>query len=96
LSDTNLVLGASVLSRVRAETRTGHDAVERTLMLMNADLTLDHYSDQLDRLYGCHKPTKHRMFGTDSPWAAHLTLVPRKKTCTFETWLRWCEASDES
>ena len=76
----NPMLQATVLTRLRLETRDQHDAVERTLRLMDDDLSCDDYRHRLQRFYGYYKPVEERIFSHGSPLAEWLTLRHRIKT----------------
>jgi len=50
------VMPCSVLTRLRLETRGEHDAVERVLDLMGAELTREVYCRRLEQFYGFYRP----------------------------------------
>ena len=73
-------LQTPLLSRLRSETRTEHDAVERTLLLMEDDLTLERYRRRLEQFYGFYQPVEKWLLddgGFIAPW---LAVEPRRKT----------------
>ncbi|WP_426211468.1 biliverdin-producing heme oxygenase [Massilia sp. TWP1-3-3] len=73
-------LQTPLLSRLRSETRTEHDAVERTLRLMEDDLTLERYRRRLEQFYGFYQPIEKWLLddgGFIAPW---LAVEPRRKT----------------
>lgn len=80
MNDMNLALQATVLHRLRHETRDQHDAIERTLMLMDEGLSGDQYRQRLEQFHGFYQPVEARMFGHASPLAGALQLAPRRKT----------------
>jgi heme oxygenase len=75
-----VALHAPTLSRLRSETREQHDAIEKTLLLMDDDLTLETYRRRLEQFYGFYAPVEERLFNHSSPLAAWLSLEPRRKT----------------
>lgn len=80
----NSTLPAAILSRLRAETRDQHDSIERTVLLMNDDLSSDDYRHRLEQFYGYYKPLEDRLFGADSPLTEWLFLEARKKVPLLE------------
>jgi heme oxygenase len=50
------VAASSILSRLRAETRGEHEALEQVLDLMSATLTPQSYGQQLEQFYGFYAP----------------------------------------
>lgn len=75
----NLSLEANLLNRLRLETRDQHDAIERTLMLMDDSVSLDEYRQRLEQFHGFYQPVEERIFGAASPLASYLSLAPRRK-----------------
>ena len=75
----NPALETNVLSRLRLETRDQHDAIERTLVLMDDALSDDDYQQRLEHFYGFYKPVEDRIFSAGSPLASWLTLQQRCK-----------------
>jgi heme oxygenase len=73
-----------VLSRLRSETRDQHDAIERTLVLMDDSLTLDAYRQRLEQFFGYYQPVEQCLFGADSPLADWVPLQQRRKTHLLE------------
>ena len=51
----------SILARLKAETQTHHDAVERSIGLALPGLTLDHYARVLARFLGFYRPLERRL-----------------------------------
>lgn len=79
MNDTNLALQSNVLHRLRHETRDQHDAIERTLMLMDEGVSRDEYRQRLEQFHGFYAPVEERIFGHASPLASWLQLAPRRK-----------------
>lgn len=83
----NLTLPASrtaVLTRLRAETRAEHDAIEQTLDLVNEDLTAASYRHRIEQFYGFYRPLEDRMRAIDSWLAPWLDATQRRKTLLLE------------
>ena len=75
LSTVKAPAPASILNRLRLETRGGHDAVERVLNLMATDLTRRAYGQRLAQFYGFYGPLEAALQLRCTP---HLTaLLPR-------------------
>lgn len=74
----------SLLDRLRMETRNEHDAIERTLRLMDEDLNCEQYRQRLEQFYGFYKPVEERIFSAGSPLASWLNLQQRCKTSLLE------------
>ena len=73
-----------LLSRLRIETRDHHDAIERTLLLMDDNLTLASYRQRVEQFYGFYKPVEERLLdscGSIAPWIA---VKQRHKTPHLE------------
>ena len=51
----------SILSRLRLETRTEHNALDQLLDLMNTRLTLQNYARQLKQFYGFYAPLEQAL-----------------------------------
>jgi heme oxygenase len=77
-------LHVPTLSRLRSETREQHDAIEKTLLLMDDDLTLETYRRQLEQFYGFYKPVEERLFKRCGPLAAWLAVEQRRKTALLQ------------
>jgi len=83
----------SVLTRLRLETRGEHDAVERLLDLMGAELTREVYCRRLEQFFGFYRPleaalkTRCALPGKHQGGATSdlATLIPRlKKTAELQ------------
>lgn len=74
------MLPATILSRLRTETREQHLSIEGSLKLMDADLSLNEYALKLERFYGYYKPIEAQIFGLGSPLAKCFDLQQRRKT----------------
>jgi heme oxygenase len=72
-------LQPAVLSRLRAETRIQHEAIEETLKLMDDALSLDAYRHRLVQFYGFYKPLEETIFRADGPLDEWLATQPRRK-----------------
>ena len=84
MTNTVVTQQPATLSRLRAETRLQHEAIERALMLMADQLTLPAYVHRLEQFYGFYKPVEDRIFDDMGPLAARLTLAKRRKTRLLE------------
>jgi len=51
----------TLLQRLKAETRPHHERAERTVRLMDPGLTLEHYRQHLEALYGFYAPLEARL-----------------------------------
>ena len=80
LNNTAVLGTPTILTRLRAETRSQHDAIEQTLTLMSDELTLEAYCQRLEQFYGFYKPVEDRIFGARSPVKKWLDLENRLKT----------------
>jgi len=72
---------SSILARLRLETRSEHDAVERVLDVMGVSLTLEGYRHRLEQFYGFYAPLEKALQAREltlSP-ATHAALVARLK-----------------
>ena len=77
-----------VLSRLRAETRAEHDAIEAALDLTGDGLTRDGYRRVLERFYGFYAPLEPAIRAVGG-WADRgLDLDARRKTPLLEADLR--------
>jgi heme oxygenase len=74
----------ALLSRLRAETRDQHDAIEQALLLMDDDLSIATYRHRLEQFYGFYKPVEDRLLRPGSPLANWLSLEPRRKAALLE------------
>lgn len=88
MSNMNVRPPATVLARLRTETREQHEQIERTLTLMDEELNSADYLLRLEQFYGFYKPVEDRIFSDDSPLAKWLTLSPRKKVAWLEADLK--------
>ena len=57
----SLPLQLPLLTRLRIETRAEHDAIERTLLLVGDDLTLEMYTHRIAQFYGFYKPVEEQL-----------------------------------
>lgn len=76
----NLPLELPLLTRLRVETRAQHDAIERTLLLVGDDLTLELYQRRIAQFYGFYKPVEEQLLDDCGPMAAWLAVRRRRKT----------------
>ncbi len=74
------VFAPDVLVRLRAETRSEHDAIEDTLNLTGEDITLADYRYRLEQFYGFYRPMENRMRSVDDWLAPWLDAKERRKT----------------
>ncbi len=72
-----------LLARLRAETQDAHQAIEQTLDLMRADLTLAHYRHRIEQFYGFYQPLEERLRACPGV-AEWLDLQERLKTPWLE------------
>ena len=84
MSDVVATQQPAILSRLRAETRDQHEAIERSLLLMADQLTLHTYLHRLEQFYGFYKPVEDRVYADTGPLEAWLTLAKRRKTPLLE------------
>jgi heme oxygenase (biliverdin-IX-beta and delta-forming) len=76
------VAAASILQRLRLETRDAHAAIEETLALTEKTLTLSAYRQVLERFYGFYKPVEGAIAAAAMPvW---LDVAARSKTALLE------------
>jgi heme oxygenase len=80
----SVILQPAMLSRLRAETREQHDAIEQTLLLMEDDLTLEAYRRRLEQFYGFYQPVEARILDGQGPIAPWLAVQQRRKTPLLE------------
>ncbi len=77
-----------ILSRLRAETRAEHEAIEADLDLTGGGLTRDRYRRILERFYGFYAPLEHAIRAVGG-WADRdLELDARRKGPLLEADLR--------
>jgi heme oxygenase len=79
-SHMTVALHVPTLSRLRSETREQHETIEKTLLLMDDDLTLEAYRRRLAQFYGFYQPVEERLFHRSGPLAGWLSLEQRRKT----------------
>lgn len=84
MSNTVVTQQPAILSRLRAETRSQHEAIERALMPMADQLTLHTYVHRLEQFYGFYKPVEDRIYDDAGPLGAWLALAIRRKTPLLE------------
>jgi len=84
----------SVLTRLRAETRAEHDAIENVLDLTSESLTLDAYRRILERFYGFYKPLEAGLLNVGGWKERGLDLAERRKTHLLETDLHYFGVND--
>ena len=84
MNELAVLLQVPLLSRLRAETREQHDAIEQTLQLMDDDLSAATYLHRLEKFYGFYKPLEERLLSTGGPLKAWLAVKPRRKTALLE------------
>ncbi len=73
-----------VLSRLRAETRSRHDEIERALDLMSEALTLPVYRRRLERFHGFYRPVENLLASLGGWPDRGLDLEARRKTPLLE------------
>ena len=81
MSNTVLTQQPATLSRLRAETRSQHEAIEQALMLMSDQLTLPTYVHRLEQFFGFYKPVEDRIYDDSGPlgaWLAARLTAPLK------------------
>jgi len=70
----------ALLTRLRVETRAQHDAIERTVLLMGDELTLELYTRRIRQFYGFYQPVEERLLDGGGPIAPWLAVQGRRKT----------------
>jgi len=76
--------GASVLARLRTETRPHHDAIEAALDITSETLTINAYLGTLERFYGFYRPLEAGL-GEIGKWMERgLDLAERQKAPLLE------------
>jgi heme oxygenase len=73
-----------ILSRLRLETRSHHDAVEAGLGLLDRPITPHDYRDLLGRFWGFYEPTEARLVGVADWPALGFNFDRRRKTPLLE------------
>lgn len=73
-----------ILTRLRHETRTHHDAVEARLGLLDRPVTPDGYRDLLRRFWGYYEPVEERLGGVAGWAATGFDFDRRRKTALLE------------
>ena len=76
------------LTRLRAETRPRHDAIEAALELTSSALTLGTYRQTLTRFYGFYGPLEAGLWAVGGWVERGLDLTERRKTPLLEADLR--------
>ena len=80
MNETVATVSPAVLVRLRAETRSEHDAIEQSLDLIGDDLTLSNYRHRLEQFYGFYQPLEDQMRRLDNWLAPWLDAKERVKT----------------
>ena len=88
MSNTVLTQQPAILARLRAETRSQHEAIERALMLMADPLPLHTYVHRLEQFYGFYKPVEDRICDDKGPLGTWLTPAKRRKAHLLEADLK--------
>lgn len=73
------ILPPNLLSRLRSETGSEHNAVEQSLLLMSEDLTLQLYKRRLEQFYGFYLPVEKQLLDGHGPIAPWLAVRQRRK-----------------
>lgn len=84
VSVTVVMQQPAILSRLRTETRSQHDAIEQTLRLVDDKLTRQAYRHRLAQFYGFYKPVEDRIYADLGPLSARLVLAKRRKAHLLE------------
>ena len=77
-----------ILARLRSETCSEHEAVERQLGLVDATLTLAHYRRRLEQFWGFYAPLEARLEAGAGAGPGAPILVTHRKTGWIEADLR--------
>ena len=83
-----VALSAPMLARLRSETREQHDDIEKTVLLMDDDLTREAYRRCLAQFYGFYQPVEERILDSAGPLSDWLSVEPRRKTPLLESDLK--------
>jgi heme oxygenase len=78
---------ADILARLRAETRTEHEAVEQDLGLVDETLTLARYRRRLEQFWGFYAPLEARL-DTGAGSGGEAMIGRHRKSVWLETDLR--------
>ncbi len=77
LVSVSTVLPSSILSRLRLETRSEHDAIEQVLDLMGSSLTRESYRQRLEQFYGFYAPLEAALHARCNGEAALLARLSK-------------------
>jgi len=83
-----------VLTRLRAETRPQHDAIEAALDLTNETLTLDAYRRLVERFHGFYLPLEAGLLKIGGWMERSIDLTERQKTLLLKNDLQALGVSD--